>query len=51
MQTFLFFKSVQYFSKSKASVILVRDLPPIGFMGEIVKVAPGHASNELIPNR
>lgn len=32
-------------------ILLVEDIPPIGYEGEIVSVKPGHAFNDLIRRR
>eukprot|EP00331_Platyophrya_macrostoma_P028581 CAMPEP_0176447506 /NCGR_PEP_ID=MMETSP0127-20121128/25086_1 /TAXON_ID=938130 /ORGANISM="Platyophrya macrostoma, Strain WH" /LENGTH=242 /DNA_ID=CAMNT_0017833993 /DNA_START=11 /DNA_END=739 /DNA_ORIENTATION=- len=42
---------VQNFGKTRAKVILIQDLPPLGFEGEEVTVKPGHASLDLVPKK
>ena len=38
------------FSKRKLQVLLIDDIPPLGFEGEVVKVKPGYFKQYLLPN-
>ena len=39
------------FTKAYKKIILTKDVDKLGFAGEICFVKPGHALNNLVPNR
>jgi ribosomal protein L9 len=39
------------FTKSVRKILLLKDVPKLGFEGEFVFVKPGHAWNDLVPKK